>query len=222
MNRDPSSSKIQEMRQRYERAGMHKADLADCPVAQFTAWFHEITEAGETLEPNAMTLATADDDGVPSARTVLLKGGLDHGAFWFFTNHTSKKGQDLAVNSRAGLVFLWKEWERQVCVRGVVERLQKAETQAYFESRPYESQIGAWTSRQSTEIPDRAHLEDRDLRLRRRFAEGNVPCPDFWGGYAVKPLSIEFWQGRPGRLHDRFRYHREGLDAPWACARLAP
>lgn len=222
MNRDPASSKIQEMRQRYERAGLRKADLAECPIAQFQAWFSEITEAEGTLEPNAMTLATADKDGMPSARTVLLKGGLDRGAFWFFSNHTSKKGQELAVNPRAGLVFLWKEWERQVCVRGNVTKLPESETQAYFQSRPYESQIGAWTSRQSAEIPDRAHLDERDARLRERFPEGNVPCPQFWGGYAVQPLSIEFWQGRPGRLHDRFRYYREGLTAPWTCVRLSP
>ena len=222
MNRDPASTKIQDMRQRYERAGIDITDLAECPIAQFQAWFSQIIDAGNVPEPNAMILATADADGVPSARTVLLKGGLDQDAFWFFTNHTSNKGQDLAVNPHAGLVFLWKEWERQVSVRGIVARLPESENQAYFQSRPYESQIGAWTSRQSAEIPDRAHLEDRDARLRKRFPEGSIPCPDFWGGYAVQPLSIEFWQGRPGRLHDRFRFQRENLSDSWACARLSP
>ena len=222
MNRDPTDRKLSEMRRRYEHAELDEALLDACPIQQFRSWFREITECGSVSEPNAMTLATATADGVPSARTVLLKGGLDRGAFWFFTNHTSKKGQDLAVNPHASLVFLWKEWERQVCVRGVVAKLSQEDTAAYFFARPYESQIGAWTSKQSMPIPDRAWLEERDRALRERFPEGKVPCPDFWGGYALCPLLIEFWQGRPGRLHDRFRYERRSKEAPWNRSRVCP
>ena len=224
MNRDPKPSKetVQEMRIRYERAFLDEAALAECPFIQFQNWFKEINTHGGVIEPNAMTLATANADGVPSARTVLWKGGLEHEAFWFFTNYTSRKGRDLDGNPHAALVFLWKEWERQVCVRGIVEKLPHSDTLAYFQSRPYESQIGAWTSRQSSEISDRVHLESREALLRERFPEGEVPCPDFWGGYALLPLALEFWQGRPGRLHDRFCYRREALDAPWTRSRLAP
>ena len=219
-----SKGKLQGMRERYEWGLLDSKDLADCPITQFQKWFAEIQATGQVAEPNAMTLATADDDGVPSARTVLLKGGLEHSAFWFFTNHTSRKGQDLAVNPHAALVFLWKECERQVCVRGLVTRLSREDSENYFQSRPYESQIGAWASRQSSIVENRAQLEAREAQLHERFPKDTapIPCPDFWGGYSLTPLAVEFWQGRPGRLHDRFSYERETPRDSWACNRLAP
>lgn len=223
MNRDPAElEKLRGMRERYTRSALDESHLADCPLAQFKVWFQEICDSGIVPEPNAMTLATADAGGVPSARTVLLKGGLDRGAFWFFTNYTSQKGKDLEANPMASLVFLWKEWERQVCIRGPVQRLSASDNEDYFKSRPYESQIGAWTSRQSASIPDRQWLEERDQKLRARYPEGEVPCPDFWGGYELQPLRVEFWQGRPGRLHDRFAFTRPDLESSWESSRLCP
>jgi pyridoxamine 5'-phosphate oxidase len=223
MNRDPEDPRHpRDMRVLYNRSNLDESHLANCPLDQFRIWFDEITRSGVEREPNAMSLATVDAEGRPSVRTVLLKGGLEKDAFWFFTNYTSKKGRDLAVNPHAALVFVWKEWERQVCVRGPVEKLPHEDTRVYFESRPYESQIGAWTSRQSEPIPGREWLEERNAALRARYPEGEVPCPDFWGGYTLRPLVMEFWQGRPGRLHDRFHFERDGLDSPWKSTRVCP
>ncbi|GAA2638538.1 pyridoxamine 5'-phosphate oxidase [Actinomadura fulvescens] len=203
------------------------------PFALFDAWFADVAAAG-LPEPNAMILATASADGVPSARTVLLKG-YGPGGFRFFTNLTSDKARDLAANPRAALVFPWHAMYRQVRVMGRVEPLTHAENEAYFSTRPYGSQLGAWASRQSTVIAGRDELEARYAELAERWPdpadstgraggedEGRpgVPRPDFWGGYAVLPESVEFWQGRPDRLHDRLRYRR--ADTTWVLERLAP
>ncbi|NNC89568.1 MAG: pyridoxamine 5'-phosphate oxidase [Akkermansiaceae bacterium] len=211
---------LAELRESYTRAGLRKADLDADPIVQFRSWLDEAIGAG-LVEPNAMTLATADAAGRPSARTVLLKG-LDERGFCFFTNYGSRKGQDLAVNSRAALVFLWKDLERQVTVRGDVTTTSEEESRAYFHSRPYGSQIGAWVSeKQSTEIPGREYLEERDRMLLERFPEGEeVPLPPFWGGFRLAPDRIEFWQGRPDRLHDRLAYTRH--EGAWRIARLSP
>ncbi len=223
MNRDPEDARHpSDMRVRYVRSALDESHLAANPMDQFRRWFAEITESGVEREPNAMSLATVNAEGVPSVRTVLLKGGLEQDAFWFFTNYESRKGQDLAANPRAALTFLWREWERQVCVRGVVEKLGAGGNTAYFQSRPHESQIGAWVSRQSQPIPNRQWLEDRTRQIQSQYPEGHVPCPEFWGGYALRPLVLEFWQGRPGRLHDRFHFERSKLDAAWKWNRVCP
>ena len=218
MNRD-SEDALPHMRERYEHGVLNEDSLVSDPMAQFETWFKEARHSGMVTEVNAMTLATVSADGMPSARTVLLKG-LGPG-FRFYTNFESRKGRELEGNGKAALVFLWKEIERQVCVRGTVAKLPREVSESYFKGRPYESQIGAWTSKQSQVIPDRAWLEERDARLRDRFPEGGVPLPEFWGGFELTPEAFEFWQGRPGRLHDRFLYQR-AEPGGWTCDRLCP
>ncbi len=200
------------LRQEYAAAGLAAADLAPTWEAQFGRWFEQ---ARVLREPNAMVLATAD--GPPSARTVLLKG-VDTG-FVFFTNRTSRKGRELAANPCASLVFPWFDLERQVIVQGRVEQVTEAETEAYFHSRPRGAQLGAWASHQSTVISGREVLELRRAELEQRFPDA-VPVPPFWGGSRVVPASVEFWQGRPDRLHDRLRYRLAGSD--WVVERLSP
>ena len=194
----------------------------------FGRWFADAVDA-ELPEPNAMVLATAAADGTPHARTVLLKGHGPDG-FRFFTNHTSQKGRDLAENPKASLVFPWHVLHRQVTIGGVAERLPEVVAAAYFQSRPYGSQIGAWASRnQSGVIDSRQEVEERFAELMERWPDpaahpGSppVPLPEFWGGYLVAPTSIEFWQGRPDRLHDRFRYRRAEPGGEWIIERLSP
>ncbi|CAN5319723.1 pyridoxamine 5'-phosphate oxidase [soil metagenome] len=194
-------------------------DLAPDPVEQFRRWYADAVRAGMP-EPDAMTLATAAPDGSPSARTVLLKGVGARG-FAFYTNHASRKGRELAANPGVALVFLWEAPQRQVCVRGRVSRLPDDESDAYFDSRPRDSQLGAWASRQSEVLTGREELEERLREAQERFAGGPVPRPPFWGGYVVAPAEVEFWQGRPNRLHDRFRYRRDEA-GDWVVERLSP
>ncbi|MGZ4132897.1 MAG: pyridoxamine 5'-phosphate oxidase [Actinomycetota bacterium] len=200
---------------------LRRADLDPDPFAQFLAWLGDAEDAGVAL-PNAMALATADADGQPSVRHVLLRG-VEDGAFVFYTNRLSRKGRELAENPRAGLVFLWKLLDRQVCVTGTVGLVDDADSDVYFASRPREARIGAWASEQSTVIADRGALDARVLETEERFAGGDVPRPPHWGGYRVIPNAIELWQGHRHRLHDRFRYTPdEAAEGGWRIDRLAP
>jgi pyridoxamine 5'-phosphate oxidase len=205
------------VREEYTRAGLSEAAAAADPIAQFNRWFDDAV-AADLRHPNAMTLATVDD-GRPSARVVLLKSVDEHG-FVFFTNFESRKGRELAANPAAALLFFWSELERQVRVDGTAEKVSPEESDAYFATRPYGSQIGAWASAQSEPIPSREVLEARARELDARYEGGPVPRPGHWGGYRVAPVEIEFWQGRANRLHDRLRYRLAG--GVWTRERLSP
>ncbi len=215
---DTADLSIDSLRREYSRARLTEREVASDPITQFQIWFEQ-ARAAEIVEPNAMTLATATPDGEPSARIVLLKG-IDERGFVFFTDYRSRKGEELRANPRAALVFHWQELERQVRVTGTVERATEAESEAYFRTRPLGSRIGAWTSHQSSVIEGRDVLERRLAELERDFASGEVPLPPYWGGFRVAPEAVEFWQGRPNRLHDRIRYARER--GGWRLERLAP
>lgn len=203
----------------YGRGQLDEANALADPVDQFGLWFGEACAAG-VPEPNAMTLATVDAGGAPSARIVLLKD-FDRRGFTFYTHYRSRKGRELAANPRAALCFFWHALERQVRVEGVVERLGRAESESYFHARPVLAQIAAWVSEQSAEITSRAELERRNAQLVARFGAGSIPLPEHWGGYRVVPHTLEFWQGRPSRLHDRLLYRRAESGA-WTIRRLAP
>ncbi len=205
-----------ELRESYTWGALEEASTLDDPLAQFHVWFSEVLSAG-VREPNAMTLATVGTDGLPNARVVLLKH-LDSG-FVFFTNYDSVKGMELAGEPRAALCFHWKELERQVRARGTVSRVSAEESDAYFTSRPRESQLGAWASAQSTMLSNREELEQRFREAERRFPDA-VPRPPHWGGFRLIPSEIEFWQGRTGRMHDRLLYTR--TEGAWLRRRLAP
>lgn len=199
-------------------ADLHKRDLNGDPIQVFQQWFDAARQSGETMA-EAMTLATASADGMPSARMVLLKG-VDERGFVFYTNYESRKAQDLAVNPRASLVFWWSILRRQIRVAGTIEKVDEAESHAYFQSRPRDSRLGAWTSPQSKEIPGRTYLLKKYSEMERRFDEETIPCPQFWGGYRLTPTRFEFWQENASRLHDRFEFLPE--EKGWRLRRLGP
>lgn len=232
---------LSDFREDYRRGALDRGALAANPLAQFESWFRQaageqsqsrwrkigiaLYKLGSALgnhrpaDSNAMTLATVDQSGKPSTRTVLLKT-VDERGFIFFTNYDSRKGRELADNPNAALTFFWPDLERQVCVAGTVTKLPMAESEAYFKSRPRGSRIGAWASNQSQPVADRAALEARWRELEKQFPNG-VPLPPNWGGFILKPERIEFWQGRPSRLHDRLHYTRQP-DGSWKIERLSP
>ncbi len=210
---------LKAIRTDYARAGLQERDVDPSPLVQLDKWLHDAI-AAEHPEPTAMTLATASPEGEPAARVVLLKG-LDDRGLTFFTGYESNKGRQLAQNPRACAVFFWVLLERQARVTGAIVRVSREETEAYFGSRPRESQLGAWASAQSTVIAGREVLEARLDEVRARFGDGDVPCPPTWGGYRLVPDQVELWQGRPNRLHDRLRYTRKSEDA-WIVERLSP
>ena len=213
---------IDKLRRDYQKAALDVHEVLENPILQFKKWFEEALES-RVLEPNAMTLATADAQNIPSARVVLLKG-FDENGFIFFTNYQSRKGEELEQNNRACLLFFWKELERQVRIEGSVGKISEEVSTEYFQSRPKESQIAAWISPQSKTVENRAWLEQRYAELSEKYAEAPVlPRPPHWGGYVVNPEKIECWQGRPSRLHDRILYTLTGQNnLQWKIERLAP
>src|SRR5258708_2769962 len=210
---------IRDIRKDYKLQSFSEKEALKVPFGQFGKWWKEALDAG-TDEVNAMTMATSSADGMPDARIVLLKG-FDERGFTFFTNYHSSKGQELLENPRACLVFFWKELERQVRISGLVTLVSEQESDEYFDSRPEGSRIGAWASPQSEVIDDRAWLEQNEQKVREDFSAGKKSRPPHWGGYRVKPTRIEFWQGRPSRLHDRILYSLQGSGS-WKIERLAP
>ena len=209
---------ISNLREEYTQAGLSRASLLSSPFEQFELWFRQAQQA-QLAEPNAMSLATASDQAVPALRTVLLKYFDDNG-FVFFTNYSSNKARDISVNPQVALMFPWVALERQVVIQGRAEKISSAESLRYFISRPPGSQLGAWVSHQSSVITGRKVLEMKLAQMQQKFRDGKIPLPDFWGGYRVVPEKIEFWQGRPSRLHDRFLYSRQAGE--WHIDRLAP
>ena len=205
-------------RREYIAGGLSREMLDPCPVRQFEGWLEQAVNAG-LKDPTAMVLATVDEAGLPWQRIVLLKG-LSHGGFVFYTNYGSAKAAAIAHNPRVSLLFPWNELDRQVIVGGLVEKMSVIESASYFMTRPRESQIAAWASRQSRPLPARALLEQQVQLLRDKFGRGEIPMPDFWGGYRVLPERIEFWQGARHRLHDRLVFTRS--DDGWTTTRLAP
>ncbi len=222
MSKQHELSSLADLRQDYRQRSLDPSSTAADPISQFEQWFAEALATPGIAEPNAMTLATASANGQPSARVVLLKG-IDAGGFCFFTNYESRKGEELAENPLAALAFWWPPLERQVRIEGRVEKLPAVESEAYFQSRPRASQIGAWASPQSRSIAGREVLDENMERLESQFsAEKNLPLPPFWGGFRLVPQRVEFWQGRPNRLHDRVLYLKDVEGSGWKIERLAP
>lgn len=211
---------LADLRESYTRGGLDESSIDPNPIVQFENWFRQAL-AANLREPNAMTLATATHDGRPSARIVLLKEVSESG-FVFYTNYRSRKARDLQQNPWAALIFYWADLERQVRIEGSVEKIQRSQSESYFQSRPKGSRLGAWASHQSQPVKSRAQLEIRLRDLEARYATSDaIPIPEFWGGYLVRPEVVEFWQGRPNRLHDRIEYRRKGEDE-WQFQRLSP
>ncbi|MFK7947470.1 MAG: pyridoxamine 5'-phosphate oxidase [Saprospiraceae bacterium] len=213
------SEKIASFREDYENNTLEINEVVTNPIEQFEVWFNKALNSNE-LMPNAMTLATATKEGIPSARIVLLKG-VHHGQFTFYTNYNSKKSQELIDNPNAALVFNWLSMQRQIRIKGTVKKMDRKQSEAYFQSRPKGSQIGAWSSPQSKVIDDRSILENKKVALETEYQNTEIlPCPPHWGGFLIEPNVIEFWQGRASRLHDRICYTKLGND--WKIERLAP
>lgn len=210
---------LADLRKDYALAGLTEKELARDPFRQFEKWFQE-AQAAKILEPNAMTLATASRDGRASARTILLKD-VDGRGFVFYGNYESRKGRELEANPHATLLFPWLALERQVIVEGAVTRIPREESEAYFHSRPRASQLGAWASQQSAVVASREVLDDSMKAVEKKYAGQDVPLPPQWGGWRLSPETVEFWQGRRGRLHDRLRFRRE-KDGSWSVERLSP
>lgn len=209
---------VEYLREKFTRRGLHESDLDADPIRQFQRWFREAEEAN-IPDANAMTLATATSNGIPSARIVLLKS-FDERGFIFYTNYESEKGKVLAENPNAVLVFHWKEIERQVRITGTVSKISREESERYFHSRPRGSQLSAWASHQSEVVAGRDSLELKMKEFKAKFEGKEIPLPPYWGGFCVAPVSVEFWQGRPNRLHDRFRYTL--AKGKWSIERLSP
>ncbi|TVZ22915.1 pyridoxamine 5'-phosphate oxidase [Dokdonia sp. Hel_I_63] len=213
MNRD-----LHDYRKSYEKGELLLENSALNPMDQFKTWFKEVEDAGGVAEPNAMTVATLGTDGFPKSRIVLLKE-LDADGFVFYTNYTSEKGESIAHHDKVGISFFWPNLERQVIIKGDIEKVSTERSDTYFNARPKDSQLGAWVSDQSSVIGGREVLEDKMKALKVTYEGKDIPRPAHWGGYIVKPVSIEFWQGRPSRLHDRIRYRLE--NDQWIKERLA-
>jgi pyridoxamine 5'-phosphate oxidase len=210
---------LAELRREYTRSGLNESDLLPDPIAQFQRWFDDALQAG-LAEPNAMTLATVGADGQPSARILLLKG-VDAAGFRFFTNYEGQKARELEASPRAAMVCFWAELERQVRVTGTCSKLSREESESYFRTRPRGSRLAAWISRQSSVIAARSVIEEEMKRIEAEHPGEDIPLPPNWGGYVLAPQTVEFWQGRPSRLHDRLRYSR-ATDGAWKIERLAP
>lgn len=211
---------ISAYRREYMQKGLHRSSLHKDPFKQFEQWFKEARTA-EIIDANAMSLATVSAAGKPTIRTVLIKT-FDHNGFVFFTNYSSQKAKQIEENPQVAVLFPWTALERQIEITGIAERISTAQSIAYILSRPHGSQLGAWVSQQSREITKRKVLTDRLKMLSQKFKAGSIPIPDFWGGYRIVPQTIEFWQGRENRLHDRFEYSRQQQNQEWSIARLAP
>lgn len=210
---------LHDYRQSYEKGSLTKASVDPNPFQQFRTWFYEVKEQGGLGEVNAMTLSTIGLDGFPKGRVVLLKK-YDENGFYFYSNYNSEKGEAMKSNANVSVSFFWPNMERQVIVKGTITKTSKEDSDHYFSSRPKGSQLGALVSNQSSVVENRAFLEERLNELQEEYREKDVPRPEYWGGYLMQPVEIEFWQGRPNRLHDRIRYQRFGLD--WKIERLAP
>jgi pyridoxamine 5'-phosphate oxidase len=211
---------LRDRRVQYEAAGLEHTDLDVDPIVQWNIWYEGAASAG-VAEPNAMTVSTIDKHSAPDSRVVLARS-VDKNGFVFYTNYDSAKSLQLITNPVASAVFAWLDLHRQVRVRGTVQRVSEQQSDEYFASRPRESQIGAWASPQSQVIPDRNFIEARLIEVREKFGDGQIARPETWGGWCIVPTTIEFWQGRPSRLHDRFIYTRSTNDSHWRIERLAP
>ncbi len=214
MNRD-----LTNYRKSYEKSNLDEKNLPDSPIQLFSEWFLEVEKSGGVEEANAMTISTIGVDGFPKGRIVLLKH-YDENGFVFYSNYTSEKGKAMADNNRVCASFFWPNLERQVIIKGIVEKIDEEKSTTYFKSRPIGSQLGAWASNQSEPIQSREVLETKLASLKEKYNEKNIPKPPFWGGYCIKPVEFEFWQGRANRLHDRIRYKENELK--WNIDRLSP